>query len=225
MRDAVVTSMMAVGSTAPSGVLANWARTSKEVSRDESRDGSYRFFRVLFDNTSAEGAAFGAKATARGAAARGVGIDLGSLWMHEIEPQWKNQPAAIAGLTSGPHLFCLELLARDYAMGLVYRVRHAISASDQCSHIISGPVVLSAWTDQLGAAGRDWARRAAALAMDCPGTLRASRDLDLVDLASCSALGERSLFSWVIAPVDGTPALRGPEADSLRSRPRDSIET
>jgi hypothetical protein len=42
--------------------------------------------------------------------------------------------------------------------------------------------------------------------MDCAGSLRPSRDLDLVDLASCSALGDRSLFSWVIAPADGAPS-------------------
>jgi hypothetical protein len=205
MRDAIVTSMMAVGSTAPPGVLARWARPSEEASRDGSGDDPYQFFRVLFDNTSAEGAAFGAEVAARGASTRAVGIDLGSLWMHEIEPQWKNRPAAIAGMTSGPHLFCLELLARDYGMGLVYRVRHEIGASDHYRHIITGPAVLSSWTNQLTATGRDWARCAAALAMDCPGSLRPSRDVDLVDLASCSAFGERSLFSWVIAPADGAP--------------------
>jgi hypothetical protein len=208
MRGTIVTSMMAVGSAASPGVFAGWARTSEEAWRDGSRDGPYQFFRVLFDNTSAEGAAFGAEAAARGAATRAVGIDLGSLWMHEIEPQWKNRPAAIAGLTSGPHLFCLELLARDYGMGPVYRVRHEIGASDQCGHIVAGPPVLSSWTNQLTATGRDWARCAAALALDCPGALRPSRDLDLVDLASCSALGDRSLFSWVIAPADGAPTLR-----------------
>jgi hypothetical protein len=87
----------------------------------------------------------------------------------------------------------------------VYRVQHEIGASDHRRHIITGPAVLSSWTDQLAATGHDWARRAASLAMDCPGSLHPSRDLDLVDLASCSAFGERSLFSWVIAPADGAP--------------------
>jgi hypothetical protein len=207
MRDAIVTSMMAVGSTAPPGVLAGWARPSEEASRDGSRGEPHRFFRVLFDNASAEGASFGAEAAARGAATRAVGIDLGSLWMHEIEPQWKDRPAAIAGMTSGPHLFCLELLARDYGLRLVYRVRHEIGASDQCGHIITGPSVLSSWTDQLAATGRDWPRRAAALAMDCPGSLRPSRDRDLVDLTTRSGLTEHSLYSWVIAPAGAAPAL------------------
>jgi hypothetical protein len=206
MRHAIVSSVT-VCSPAAHAMLAGFHRTSEARLRG-SADEPYQFFRVLFDNTSAEGAAFGAEAAARGAATRAVDIDLGSLWMHEIEPQWKNRPAAIAGMTSGPHLFCLELLARDYGMGLVYRVRHEIGASDHCGHIVAGPPVLSSWTNQLTATGRDWARRAAALAIDCPGTLRPSRDFDLVDLASCSALAQRSLFSWVIAPADGAPTLR-----------------
>jgi hypothetical protein len=205
MRHAIVSSVT-VCSPAAHAMLAGFHRTSEARSRDSGPGEPYQFFRVLFDNTSPEGAAFGTEAAARGAATRAVGVDLGSLWMHEIEPQWKHCPAAIAGLTSGPHLFCLELLARDYGMGVVYRVRHEISGSDHCRHIITGPANLSSWTDQFAATGRDWARRAAALAMDCPGNLRPSRDLDLVDLASCSALAERSLFSWVIAPADGAPS-------------------
>jgi hypothetical protein len=208
-------------------MLAGFHRTSEARSRDSGPDETYQFFRVLFDNTSPEGAAFGTEAAARGAVTRAVGVDLGSLWMHEIEPQWKYCPAAIAGLTSGPHLFCLELLARDYGMGVVYRVRHEISGRNHCRHIIAGPADLSSsWTDQLAATGRDWPRRAAALAMDCAGNLRPSRDLDLIDLASCSAL-ERTFFSWVIAPIVDTRSLRGrhAEAESLRSRPKTSIAT
>jgi hypothetical protein len=208
MRHAIVSSVT-VCSPAAHAMLAGFRRTSEASSRDGGPDEPYQFFRVLFDNTSPEGAAFGTEAAARGAATRAVGVDLGSLWMHEIEPQWKHCPAAIAGLTSGPHLFCLELLARDYGMGLVYRVRHEIGASDHCGHVVAGPPVLSSWTDQLEATGRDWARHAAALAMDCPRALGPCRDLDLVDLTTRSGLTEHSLYSWVIAPAYGVPTLRG----------------
>jgi hypothetical protein len=208
MRQAIVSSVT-VCSPAAHAMLAGFRRTSEASSRDGGPDEPYQFFRVLFDNTSPEGAAFGTEAAARGAATRAVGVDLGSLWMHEIEPQWKHCPAAIAGLTSGPHLFCLELLARDYGMGLVYRARHEIGASDHCGHIVAGPPVLSSWTDQLEATGPDWARHAAALAMDCPSAMGPCRDLDLVDLTTRSGLTEHSLYSWVIAPADGVPTLRG----------------
>jgi hypothetical protein len=179
-------------------MLAAFHRTDEARPRNDGPDEPYQFFRVLFDNMSPEGAAFGAEAAAHGAVTRAVGADLGSLWMYEIEPKWKDCPSAVAGLTSGPHLFCLELLARDYGMGLVYRVRHEIS---------TGPAVLSSWTDQLAASRRDWTSLAASLAMNCPAAIRPARDLDLVDLASGSTL-DRTLFSWVIAPVDGAPGLR-----------------
>src|SRR5262249_20034776 len=179
MRHALVSSVT-VCLPAAHAMLAGFGRASETRSRVPA-DEPYQFFRVLFDNTSVEGAAFGAEAAACRAATRAVGVDLGGLWMNEIEPQWKYRPAAIAGLTSGPHLFCLELLARDYGMGLVYRMRHDIT-NDHCGHIITGPPVLSSRADQLAASGLDWPRRAAAMALDCPRILRPTRDLDLVDL-------------------------------------------
>src|SRR5262245_61963501 len=103
MRQAIVSSVT-VCSPAAHAMLAGFHRPSEARSIDDGPDEPYRFFRVLFDNTSAEGAAFGAEAAARGAVTRAVGFDLGSLWMHEIEPQWKYRKTAIAGLTSGPHL-------------------------------------------------------------------------------------------------------------------------
>jgi hypothetical protein len=206
MRHAIVSSVTVCSPAAPA-MLAAFHRTDEARPRNDGPDEPYQFFRVLFDNMSPEGAAFGTEAAAYGAATRAVGADLGSLWMYEIEPTWKYCPSAIAGLTSGTHLFCLELLARDYGMGLVYRVRHEISASDDCRHLVTGPAALSSWTDQLAASRRDWTSLAASLAMNCPSAIRAARDLDLVDLASCSA-HERTLFSWVIAPIDGAPGLR-----------------
>ncbi len=207
MRHATVTSMWRSVLRPPDAVLAGLRR--EEAPRDGSRDEPHEFFRVLFDNTSAEGEAFGAEAAARGASTRAVGIDLGSIWMHEIEPRWDQGPIAVAGLTHGAALFCLELLARDFRMGVVYRVRHDLNTDGRCRHSLTGPKQLSSWPDHLATAGRGWAGLSAALAMSCPSALSPGRDLDLVDLGGCSALAERSLFSWVIAAADGAPALAG----------------
>jgi hypothetical protein len=206
MRHAMATSVMAVCSPAADTVLAELRRSSEEASRGGS-DEPYQLFRVLFDDMSAEGASFGAEAAARGALTRAVGIDLGSIWMQEIEPRWKDGPIAIAGLTRGAALFCLELLARDYGMGVVYRVRHDVKANGQYRHALMGPTQLSSWSDRLTAAGGAWPSLAAALATACSSALRPCRDLGLVDLAGCSTLAARPLFSWVIAGADGVPGL------------------
>ena len=81
--------------------------------------------RILYDRRTPEGTAFGAEAARRGVPVTGTGSDLGSVWMHEIEPRWQREPDAIAGLTAGASLFCLEYLARDYGLELVYRIEHS----------------------------------------------------------------------------------------------------
>ena len=60
----------------------------------------YRFFKVVFDQTFAEGAAFAAEALSRGAPAHAVGSNAGGVWMNHIEPRWKRGPAVVAELTS-----------------------------------------------------------------------------------------------------------------------------
>lgn len=47
--------------------------------------------------------------------------DVGTLWLHEIEPLWRTGAAAIAGITGVGVLFCLETLARDYGHGTIER--------------------------------------------------------------------------------------------------------
>ena len=181
MRQAVMTSIFAVSSKGAYATLA--ALDRGPVTQGSCGDEPYQFFRVLYDNTSAEGSAFGAEAAARGAEARGIGMDLGSIWLHEIEPRWKHGPAAIAGLTTGPHLFCLELLARDYGMKVVCRARHARSAEPY------------------------WARAAAVTAMTCPASARPDARIDFVDLTNDSRVADAPLYAWIIAPASGAPAL------------------
>jgi hypothetical protein len=96
----------------------------------------YRPFKVVFDQTFAEGAAFGAEAVSRGARAHAVGSNAGVVWMNEIEPRWKRGPAVIAGLTGRASLFCLELLARDYRVEISLAIlQKSISANPSEANI------------------------------------------------------------------------------------------
>jgi hypothetical protein len=192
MRRAVMTSIVAVSSPAAYAAFAAVDRgESGRASGGAGGGKPYEFFSVLYDGTSLEGRLFGAEAAERGAATRAVGVDLGGVWLHEIEPRWKHGPAAIAGLTTGPHLFCLELLARDYGLGSVYRARHARM-------------------DDLF-----WVRSAAGAAMTCSVSERPCAGADLVDLAGDSRMAEAPLYSWVIAPADWLPRLMEPHFASV----------
>jgi hypothetical protein len=165
------------------------------------RDEPHRFFTVIFDCTFPDGAAFGAEALRQGAAAQAVGSDLGSVWMNAIEPRWKRGPAAMAGLTGAAPLFCLELLARDYRMGLVYRIAHATTADGRFHHRLAGPDPVPDSERRLAEAGHQWAALAATLAMSCPGALQPDPAIGLLDLARRPGIAQQALFSWVMAPV------------------------
>ena len=203
-RREFVQSGMALAALAACTLPAEGALRALEGRRAERR----RLFKVLFDRHTAEGRSFGAEAFGLGLPACAVDSDIGSVWMHEIEPQWRRAPEAIAGLTRGAPLFCLELLARDYGMGLVHRVRHVRDADGNVRHTSTLNRSLSPdWEATLAAAGRSWAVAAAGLAISCEAS--ALRDGDLVDLSLQSESGETALYSWSMAPVAGIRPLVG----------------
>jgi hypothetical protein len=84
---------------------------------------------VLVDRSLATSAAFAAAAAADGHAVRSFDCDVAGLWMSAIEPRLRAGPVAIAGHTSAPTLFCLDLLARDYGARTARSVRVDADAS------------------------------------------------------------------------------------------------
>ena len=187
------------------GLAASALAASPLTARLALADGGsrkpYRFFTVLFDQTFADGVAFGAEAVRLGGPARAVGSDAGTVWMNQIEPRWKYGPAVVAGLIGRATLFCLELLARDYGMGVVYRAEHSPAPGGGIRHIITGPQNLAEWESRLTLAGKRWSAVAAEMAMSCPETLPPDPGIGLLDPGQPSSIAEPSLFSWVIAPA------------------------
>ena len=53
--------------------------------------------------------------------------DPGELWMSTLQPGLRNHPAAIAGFTSAPTLFCLQYLTRDYGLTLKAHAKGAVA--------------------------------------------------------------------------------------------------
>ena len=66
----------------------------------------------------------------------GIRGDITDLWFHDLDPQWKKQPVAIAGLTAHGPLFCLERLAWDHGMRVVSRVEQG-SRDQDCEPLIA----------------------------------------------------------------------------------------
>jgi hypothetical protein len=155
-------------------------------------------FKVVFDRTFSEGAAFGAEAARRGAPVNAFGGDPGPFWMNVLEPELRRGTVAVAGLTSAPSLFCLELLARDYGLGVVYRIEHE-RIGGGFRHAVTGDAALADWPAGL-AGDFNWPARAAELATSHARVCAPERPIELLDLAERPGRGAESLFSWMLAP-------------------------
>jgi hypothetical protein len=61
------------------------------------------------------------------------------LWYSELQPLWRRELRPIAGLTAYAALFCLERLAWDHGMRVVYHGAHTPLASGDVDHVVHGP--------------------------------------------------------------------------------------
>ena len=60
--------------------------------------------------------------------------DISDLWYHELDPALREEPRAIAGVTTAQSLFLLERLGWDRGLRIVYRGTHAAAARDHVAH-------------------------------------------------------------------------------------------
>ncbi|MGB6450429.1 MAG: hypothetical protein WBE92_06735 [Steroidobacteraceae bacterium] len=167
---------------------------------------------TVFDERFVEAVRFGREARRLGLAVRGLKGDVTDLWFTELHPLWKRQARPIAGLTAYAALFCLERLAWDHGMRVVYHGEHARLASGEVEHVLHGPLGSPEAGEALATPldGRvDWPVQIASfiaqrqLRSTWSGMPAARRAAVTRLLTAGSARGQgvgQPLHSWVIAP-------------------------
>ena len=156
-------------------------------------------YKVLYDTRFPAGVAFARRAALGGQAVRAMAGDMTPFWYDDLYHRWKQGPAAIAGLTAYGALFCLERLAWDQRMRVVYRGEHAAAHVGCVAHRLAGAAeLLSSAAD--AAASFGWAAALADVVAACPSSSVAPRTATAVTADDGMKLSE-PLFSWVIAPV------------------------
>ena len=80
-----------------------------------------QFYKVIFDHRFPASREFGAEMEKLGAPVYGIHGDITELWFHDLYHRWRQSPAPIAGMTAHGPLFCLERLAWDHGMRVLYR--------------------------------------------------------------------------------------------------------
>src|SRR5688500_11585373 len=96
-------------------------------------------YKVLYDTRFPASVEFARRAAVRGLAVHAMAGDMTRFWYDDLYHRWRREPAAIAGLTAGGALFCLERLAWDQRMRVVYRGRHAAGAGGCIAHRLARP--------------------------------------------------------------------------------------
>jgi hypothetical protein len=183
---------------AASALLPLGARAS--VARVEAPAESVSLYKVLYDTRFAASVAFARRAAARGVAVHAMTGDMTPFWYDDLYHRWRQAPVAIAGLTAHGALFCLERLAWEQRMRVVYRGEHA-AAGGSVAHRFEGPARLVAAAAE-ATAGVAWAAALADVVAGCPrGRAEPGTARSLTALRDADPVPGEPLFSWVIAPV------------------------
>ena len=159
------------------------------------------FYKVVFDERFPESVAFAAEMKRRGATIHGIAGDMTDLWYHDLYARWRTSPAPLAGLTAHGPLFCLERLAWDHGMRVLFRAEHQFRADACVEHVLSAPDAVLNEAANLTSAGEHWSLYIASLVSRCP-LLGSQSSASLLSTSAHGGGADRDpLFSWIIAPV------------------------
>jgi hypothetical protein len=156
-------------------------------------------YKVLYDTRFEASVAFARRAAARGLVVHAIAGDMTGFWYDDLYHRWRHGPAAMAGLTAHGALFCLERLAWEQRMRVVFRGEHSAAADGCVAHRLEGPAALVS-TAVRAIADAAWADGLADVVAACP-LARPTRDSARALTASARNVpSSEALFSWVIAP-------------------------
>jgi hypothetical protein len=158
-------------------------------------------YKVIYDDRFAASRLFAARLTRLGIPTHGIRGDVTDLWYHDLYARWRTGPAAIAGLTAHGAFFCLDLLARDAGMRVLFQGEHEHLPDGRISHAFTGPAPLLQ-TIAAQTADRDhWSHAIAELITSVPEPRLPRRHMTIISPAVAAIdppVG--TLYSWVIAP-------------------------
>jgi hypothetical protein len=133
--------VLKIGAATVAGMLVK----IPDSGRNPSPTGAHLAFnRAVFDERFAECRGFAAALHSAGVCTSAIRGDVGKLWYHDLRVHLRENRLPVIGLTDRAALFCLEELARDVGMRVIFRADHMIDQSGQTRHTAVGPALLVA---------------------------------------------------------------------------------
>ena len=188
MGVAALTLPIAAGGSLPSSI---------SLSNGES---SIPLYKMVFDERFAASRAFAKEAERLGVPIHGIKGDMTDLWYHDLYARWKEGPVAIAGMTAHGAIFCLERLAWDQRMRVVFRADHRVLPDGSIEHALSGPASMLRRAGRLSSE-RNWAEEIAGIVTRCPASRPQPSLANVIGPTVKHADDPDHLISWLIAPV------------------------
>jgi hypothetical protein len=184
---------------AASAVLPFGARADGAVAIDVAPTETVTLYKVLYDARFAAGVAFGRRAAARGLPVQAMAGDMTRFWYDDLYHRWRQGPVAIAGLTAHGALFCLERLAWEQRMRVVYRGEHAAAPGGCVAHRFEGAAEHTS-AAAASTANAAWSAALVDIVAECPSG-RVQRSAARSFTVRATAAPRETLYSWVVAPV------------------------
>lgn len=189
------------GLTALAVPLAARAALSPALSAWAGEPSPTPLYKVIFDERFAACRAFASEAKRLGAPIHGIRGDVTDVWFNDLYAQWKKGPAAIAGLTAHGAIFCLERLAWDQRMRVVFRGEHAYGSDGRLEHVLSAPPGVLRQAAGLGESGLEWASRIASVVVRFSADRARAETVNIATALAKRGDDPEYLVSWVIAPA------------------------
>jgi len=160
--------------------------------------GHERLYKAVFDERFPSSVEFARQVDQFGIPVHGIQGDVTSLWYRDLSILWRTTPTAIAGLTTAWPLLCLELMARDHGLRVVFRAEHDYHSDTMLEHRLSGPasVIHGEWRER----ALPWPRSMARLVAGFPHRRDRSTESAVSVPASKPTADPQRLVSWIIAP-------------------------
>ncbi len=134
--------------------------------------------------------------------------DVTSVWYERLDPVWRHAPITVGGLTTPGTLFCLERLAWNHSMRVIYRGTHSFLTDGSIRHLLASSNRTAALVlDRLGNL-RHWPVQFANLMAEMSGSLPALPSQTdercsltyRTDRGECEIDDGLQLTSWLIVP-------------------------
>ena len=132
-------SVLKIGAATTAAALVKMPVSGWSLSTDRA---PVAFQRAVFDERFADCREFAAELRNAGIFTSAIGGDVAELWYGNLRAHLRESRLPFAGLTDRAALFCLEELARDVDMRVIFRADHIIDQDAHTEHSAAGPATL-----------------------------------------------------------------------------------